>query len=297
MGSGKSTVGPLIAARLGWQFIDVDSVIEAEAGAAIADLFASHGESAFRDREHATIARLASGENLVLALGGGAIEREDTRNLLLNAPGTLLVHLEVELNTTLARCSGTEDTRPVLADHANLAARYQRRLPLYRTAHISIRADARTPVQVADAVLEAAGLQPQNGKFYNELACYTLAHPDPAFIHQLVVDAFAAQNADETTKPIAIVFALIGLYLHIEKGFTGKQVQRAHMQLAKWPNTWVKPPLPENRGDVRIQDVLAEEPGPARDAMIERWCASIWEAWQPSRAPIVELARTYLGPD
>jgi shikimate kinase len=159
MGSGKSTVGPLVAARLGWQFIDVDNVIETETGAPIADLFARHGEGAFRDREHATIARLSTGENLVLALGGGAIEREDTRELLLNRPGTLLVHLEVELDTTLARCRGTEDTRPVLADQANLAARYERRLPLYRTAHVTVRSDALTPDQVADAVIQAARLR------------------------------------------------------------------------------------------------------------------------------------------
>jgi shikimate kinase len=158
MGSGKSTVGPLIAARLGWQFVDVDNVIEAEAGAAIAEIFARHGEPAFRDLEHATISRLATGEGLVLALGGGAIEREDTRVLLLSAPGTLLVHLEIELNTTLTRCGGTENTRPVLADRANLAARYHRRLPLYRMAHVSIHADALTPDQVADAVLQAAGI-------------------------------------------------------------------------------------------------------------------------------------------
>lgn len=159
MGSGKSTVGPLIAERLGWRFIDVDDVIEAEAGTTIAQIFAQQGESAFRDRERATIERLAQEENLVLALGGGAIEREETRSLLLNATGTLLIHLEVELETTLARCGGTEGTRPVLADEANLAARYQRRLPLYRTAHVSIRADDKTPPEVADAVMSAAGLR------------------------------------------------------------------------------------------------------------------------------------------
>jgi shikimate kinase len=159
MGSGKSTVGPLIAERLGWQFVDVDNVIEAEAGASIADIFARHGEAAFRDLEHATISRLATGEGLVIALGGGAIEREDTRAFLLNAPGTLLVHLEIELSTTLTRCSGTETIRPVLADHANLAERYQRRLPLYRMAHVSIPADTLTPDQVADAVLQTGGLR------------------------------------------------------------------------------------------------------------------------------------------
>ena len=158
MGSGKTTVGPLVAARLGWSFLDVDDVIEAEAGATIAELFARHGEAPFRDREHATIARLAAGDALVLALGGGAIEHPATRALLLSAPGTLLVHLEVELETTLARCRGTEHTRPILADQANLASRYQRRLPLYRTAHISIPVDALTPEQAVNAILLAARL-------------------------------------------------------------------------------------------------------------------------------------------
>jgi len=68
---------------------------------------------------------------------------------------------------------------------------------------------------------------------YNELCAYTLAHRgSPEFIHQYVVDAFAAQHADERTKPIGLTFALLGLYLAVERHFTGRQVQRAHMQLA-----------------------------------------------------------------
>lgn len=158
MGSGKSTVGPLVAQRLGWRFVDADDEIEAEAGVPIAELFARHGEAAFRERERAAIARLAGSEQVVLALGGGAIEDTQTRALLLDAPATLLVHLEIELATTLVRCGGTEHTRPVLADQANLTRRYERRLPLYRQAHISIRADALTPEEVAEAVLRAAGM-------------------------------------------------------------------------------------------------------------------------------------------
>lgn len=157
MGSGKSTVGPLLAARLGWSFLDVDAVIEAEAGSTIADLFTRHGEARFRDLEHATISRLAAGNALVLALGGGAIERAETRDLLLTAPATLLVHLEVALETTLARCAGTEHTRPILADRANLESRYRRRLPLYRTAHVSIPVDALTPGEVVDAIIQSSG--------------------------------------------------------------------------------------------------------------------------------------------
>jgi shikimate kinase len=158
MGSGKTTVGPLIARRLGWKFLDVDDAIAAEAGATIAELFSRQGEAAFRERERAAIAALASNDSLVLALGGGAIEHAATRALLLTTPGTLLVHLEVELATTLKRCRGTEHLRPILADQANLESRYQRRLPLYRMAHVSIAVDALTPEQAVDAILRASRL-------------------------------------------------------------------------------------------------------------------------------------------
>jgi shikimate kinase len=157
MGSGKSTVGPIVARRLGWRFLDVDDVIVAETGMAISRFFAEQGEPAFREVERKTIARLATDDELVLALGGGAIEDAATREALLSGPGTLLVHLEVTLETTLVRCSGTDYTRPVLADRANLSARYDRRLPLYRKAHISIAADVMAPHEVAEAVLRAAG--------------------------------------------------------------------------------------------------------------------------------------------
>jgi shikimate kinase len=156
MGSGKSTVGPLLARKLGWKFVDVDDVIVAEAGCTIPELFRREGEAAFRERERATIARLVGEEGLVLALGGGAIEMAATRELLTSAADGLLVHLQVELATTLARCQGTEGDRPILADKANLANRYDRRIPLYRSAHISIAVDALTPEEAVDAVVKAA---------------------------------------------------------------------------------------------------------------------------------------------
>lgn len=163
MGSGKSTVGPLLAARLGWRFVDVDAVIEAEAEMTIARLFAQRGEVAFRDREEATIAKLANEHDLVLALGGGAIERERTRQLLLAQEGTLLIHLDVSLETTIARCAGTEGDRPVLADKNNLEKRFNHRLPLYRMAHVSIPTDARQPQEVVAAILKCAGLEQPEG--------------------------------------------------------------------------------------------------------------------------------------
>ena len=90
MGSGKSTVGPLVARLLGWNFVDVDDVIAAEAGCSIPEIFRDEGEKDFRRRERETIARLASGDALVLALGGGAIEDAETRGLLLENRETLV---------------------------------------------------------------------------------------------------------------------------------------------------------------------------------------------------------------
>jgi len=132
---------------------------------------------------------------------------------------------------------------------------------------------------------------------FNELAFYTLAHHDPNFIHQFAVDAFSAQNADESSKPICVVFALVGLYLHIEKGFTGKQVQRAHMHLANRSKIWPKLPISSERGDIRIDDVLNVDPGSDRDAMIDRWCASVWGSWIESRPIIMAIASEHLGID
>jgi shikimate kinase len=158
MGSGKTTVGPLVAERLRWKFVDVDDVIAAEAGRSIPEIFAREGEAAFRRRERETIARLAGEDRLVLALGGGAIEDAETRTLLKSASGGLLVHLEVRLATTLDRCRGTEHLRPILADETNLASRYERRLPLYRTAHVTICVDELTPEQAAERIVREARL-------------------------------------------------------------------------------------------------------------------------------------------
>ncbi len=68
---------------------------------------------------------------------------------------------------------------------------------------------------------------------FHELSFYTLSLQDKYFIHQHIVDAYAAQTADINTKPIKIIFSLVGLYLFIEKKYTGREVQLAHMQMAK----------------------------------------------------------------
>ena len=130
---------------------------------------------------------------------------------------------------------------------------------------------------------------------YDELSCYTLTHGDPEFIHQHVVDAFLAQTADQSTKPIGITFALIGLYLHLEKNYTGKQVQLAHMALASRRKDWPKFDLPKARGEIRVAEVLNQPAGVPRDAMIHAWCASVWQAYTESHPKIRSLFTEVLG--
>jgi hypothetical protein len=135
---------------------------------------------------------------------------------------------------------------------------------------------------------------PTDQEIYDELSFYTLGLRDKAFVHQNIVDAYAAQHVDEQTKPIRTVFALIGLYLTLEKGFTGRQVQQMHMRLAKQRKQWPKLPPPQATAKITVADVLATTQGPQRDNAIHDWCAVVWETWQPQRSIIVELARTEL---
>jgi hypothetical protein len=124
---------------------------------------------------------------------------------------------------------------------------------------------------------------------YDQLYLYSGTRGRDTFILQLVVDAHGAQIATTETKPIALVFALIGLFLHVEKGFTGLQVQDVHMQLGRKKHQWPKITLPTRRGDITAVDVLKVAEGPQRDAAISEWCRSVWEAYRENRHTIIEL--------
>ncbi len=124
---------------------------------------------------------------------------------------------------------------------------------------------------------------------YDELRAYTLLHGDPSFIHQYVVDAFAAQNYTEKDKPITLTFALVGLYLHVEKHFSGRQVQLVHTKLALKKKTWPAFVVPADRGSITVQEVAAAPVGPERDKMIDLWCGSVWNAYSENRQVVADL--------
>ena len=123
---------------------------------------------------------------------------------------------------------------------------------------------------------------------YDEVYAYTMGRP--GFILQHVVDAFGAQTATREMKPIRVVFSLVGLYLHVEKKFSGRQVQPAHIELGRQKRAWPAVALPDNRGAMTAIDVLAAEAGDHRDKAIDEWCASVWAAFKDNRSPIVGLS-------
>ena len=114
---------------------------------------------------------------------------------------------------------------------------------------------------------------------HNELQAYTLGHGNVAFIHQHVVDAWGAQQAQPADKPVRIVFSLAGLFLKIERDFTGRQIQNAHRELARQNRKSGTFVFPQNRGAMTVVDVMKQAEGNERDRAIDRWCESVWSAW------------------
>lgn len=151
-GSGKSTVGALVARALGRDFVDVDRAVERAAGMSVATIFSSEGEAAFRVRERAAVvAALAAAKPAVISLGGGALENDDT---FADARRHTLVWLKATVPTLATRLSGNGD-RPLLTGDplAKLHALAAEREPRYRQAHVIVDASL-APKGVAASVLE-----------------------------------------------------------------------------------------------------------------------------------------------
>lgn len=155
MGAGKSTLGPRLAARLGRAFVDADAVLEHEAGASVAELFATRGETAFRALERDLMERLA-GDDAVVALGGGAIAQPGAPERLA-ASGTV-VYLRACPETLLARV-GDAESRPLLAGRPpaerleRLRALLAEREAAYASARVVVDVDDLDPGATLDAVL------------------------------------------------------------------------------------------------------------------------------------------------
>ncbi|WP_433272513.1 shikimate kinase [Pseudonocardia xinjiangensis] len=159
-GAGKTTVGRVLARRLGVEFTDVDLLLVERAGKPIADIFLQDGEDVFRAMEREVVAEALAGTDGVLALGGGSVLAAQTRERLR---GHRVVYLTVGLADGLRR-TGMSTARPLLAGvnpRATFKALLDARAPLYReVATVEIETDRRSANQVARAVLVAMGELP-----------------------------------------------------------------------------------------------------------------------------------------
>ncbi len=161
-GAGKSTAGRLAAARLGWDFVDLDVAIETRAGTTVAGIFAREGEVGFRAREREETRRVARAHTtLVLAPGGGWVE--DPSNIEAFKEPVCTVYLRCSVPVALERLAGSGEARPLVGgpDPAKkLADLLARRDPLYVQANHTISVDSLTPAQVATSIVAIASGSP-----------------------------------------------------------------------------------------------------------------------------------------
>jgi len=164
MGSGKSTVGRMLAAQLAWRFADLDAEIESESGRSISQIFAQKGEAVFRQIEHECLARVlgsaaARNARMVLALGGGtfaqprnaALIREFGAGAAQRGAGAAVIWLDCPAGDLLQRCVLMGD-RPLFRDEASFRKLYEERLPYYRQADYRVESGGE-PMRVVERIL------------------------------------------------------------------------------------------------------------------------------------------------
>ena len=154
MGSGKTTIGKLLAERLGWNFVDIDEDIEASERRSITEIFDTLGEPAFRQIESEMIRQrvraVACGRPTVVALGGGAAAQPANVELIENHGVTIWLSCPFD---TVVRRVGQDATRPLSRDIKRFEELFHARQPAYQRAHFRVETDIDDPVAAVDAIM------------------------------------------------------------------------------------------------------------------------------------------------
>jgi shikimate kinase len=168
MGGGKSTVGPLIAASLGYEFVDLDSRIEANEGKSVPEIFRERGEQDFRSLERHELGLLSTRDRIVVATGGGALTDQGSREIIRSSG--LLVYLQVPFEILIARLRGRRGRPMIAADDGTalgeeqlrerISSLLRSREPLYRRADIIVDAGSQSPALTVSAILKSLGALP-----------------------------------------------------------------------------------------------------------------------------------------
>jgi shikimate kinase len=162
MGSGKSTVGEKLAAKLKYDFIDMDKFIETECGTTIPEIFADKGEAAFRAIENNALKKLIEKENVVIACGGGTPCYYDNVELM-NKNG-LTVYIKMSVDTLISRLSTGKDKRPLIANKSDkelkefITRQLEKREDFYHKAQFTVKGKDLKVEELASFVKEQVGL-------------------------------------------------------------------------------------------------------------------------------------------
>lgn len=164
MGSGKTTVGRVLAVRTGMPLVDMDDYIEEKAGMTVSEIFKQHGEDYFRELEHEAARELANRNGCIISAGGGTLVYR--RNVDVLREGCRIVLLDVPLEVIKKRLQD-DKKRPLLQrpdkDEA-MRELYTKRMPLYRNAaHLTVNA-AQSPYKTAREIVKALQLKTQRKK-------------------------------------------------------------------------------------------------------------------------------------